>query len=37
VRGRVQGTDDDVPAEQLEDHVVRWPIRLPKRAMGPRK
>jgi uncharacterized protein len=37
VRGRVQGSDDDVSAEQLEDHVVNWPIRLPKRAREPRK
>jgi hypothetical protein len=37
VRGRVQGTDDDVPAEHLEDHVVRWPIRLPKCAKEPRR
>ncbi|HLH88413.1 MAG TPA: YcgN family cysteine cluster protein [Xanthobacteraceae bacterium] len=37
VRGRVQGSDDDVSAEQLEDHVVSWPMRLPKRAKEPRK
>ena len=37
VRGRVQGSDDDVATEQLEDHVVNWPIRLPKRAKEPRK
>ena len=32
VRGRVQGTEDDVGAADLEDHIVRWPMLLPKRA-----
>ena len=37
VRGRVQGSETDVPDDQLENHVVRWPIRLPKGAKEPRK
>jgi uncharacterized cysteine cluster protein YcgN (CxxCxxCC family) len=37
VRGRLSGTDDVISDPQLEDHIVRWPIRLPKRAREPRK
>jgi uncharacterized cysteine cluster protein YcgN (CxxCxxCC family) len=37
VRGRLQGSETDVPDDQLENHVVRWPIRLPKAAKEPRK
>ena len=32
VRGRVQGTEDEIPDEDLEDHIVQWPALLPKRA-----
>jgi hypothetical protein len=32
VRGRVYGTEEDVPDADLEDHIVRWPALLPKRA-----
>ena len=32
VRGRVQGTEDEIPDADLEDHIVRWPEQLPKRA-----
>ena len=32
VRGRVQGTEDTVPDEELQDHIVTWPGVLPKRA-----
>jgi uncharacterized cysteine cluster protein YcgN (CxxCxxCC family) len=32
VRGRVQGTENEIADEDLEDHIVRWPARLPKRA-----
>jgi hypothetical protein len=32
VRGRVYGSEDDVPDDQLQDHIVQWPARLPKRA-----
>jgi hypothetical protein len=28
----VEGTEDDVPDEELEDHIVQWPQLLPKRA-----
>jgi uncharacterized cysteine cluster protein YcgN (CxxCxxCC family) len=37
VRGRLSGTDAEISDEQLEEHIVRWPIRLPKRAHAPRK
>ena len=32
VRGRVKDSEDDVPDETLEDRIVDWPVRLPKRA-----
>ena len=32
VRGRVEGTEDTVPDDQLENHIVAWPVLLPKRA-----
>jgi uncharacterized protein len=32
VRGRVEGTDEEIPDEDLEDHIVSWPALLPKRA-----
>jgi len=34
VRGRVAALEDRVPDEDLEDHIVAWPMRLPKRARG---
>jgi len=37
VRGRLRGSETDVPDDQLENHVVRWPIRLPKCAKEPPK
>jgi uncharacterized protein len=36
VRGRVSASEDDVPDEQLEDHIVRWPAKLPKAAQRKR-
>jgi uncharacterized cysteine cluster protein YcgN (CxxCxxCC family) len=32
VRGRVTHSEDEVPDEQLEDHIVDWPLRWPRRA-----
>jgi uncharacterized cysteine cluster protein YcgN (CxxCxxCC family) len=32
VRGRVGASEVDVPDEALEDHIVSWPLKLPKRA-----
>jgi uncharacterized cysteine cluster protein YcgN (CxxCxxCC family) len=32
VRGRVQGTENEIADEDLEDHIVQWPALLPKRA-----
>jgi hypothetical protein len=37
VRGRLSGTEEDISDDQLEDHIVRWPIRLPKKAREPKK
>jgi uncharacterized cysteine cluster protein YcgN (CxxCxxCC family) len=30
--GRVGASEVDVPDEDLEDHIVNWPLKLPKRA-----
>ena len=32
VRGRVEGTEGDVSVDELQDHIVKWPAMLPKRA-----
>jgi hypothetical protein len=32
VRGRVEGTEDEIPEDELEDHIVRWPEILPRQA-----
>jgi uncharacterized cysteine cluster protein YcgN (CxxCxxCC family) len=32
VRGRVRGTENEIPDADLEDHIVQWPSLLPKRA-----
>jgi len=32
VRGRVRASEVDVPDKDLEDHIVSWPLKLPKRA-----
>jgi uncharacterized cysteine cluster protein YcgN (CxxCxxCC family) len=32
VRGRISGTEETVPDEDLEDHIVSWPQKLPKAA-----
>src|SRR5271155_3740508 len=32
VRGRVGASEVDVPDRDLEDHIVSWPLKLPKRA-----
>jgi uncharacterized cysteine cluster protein YcgN (CxxCxxCC family) len=34
VRGRVAASEDDVDDADLEDHIVRWPALLPRRARG---
>ena len=36
VRGRVPVLEDEIPEEALEDRIVDWPKRLPKRAREPR-
>lgn len=33
VRGRVAALEDDLPLEDYVDHMVRWPLRLPRGAM----
>ena len=39
VRGRVTESEDDVPDDKLEDHIVSWPGKVPKaaRAVGRRQ
>jgi uncharacterized cysteine cluster protein YcgN (CxxCxxCC family) len=37
VRGRVKETDEDTPASELENHIVQWPGRIPKKALKPAK
>ena len=32
VRGRMRATELDVRDDQLEDYIVSWPLKLPKRA-----
>jgi uncharacterized cysteine cluster protein YcgN (CxxCxxCC family) len=32
VRGRVAACEDDVNHDALEDYIVSWPLRWPKRA-----
>ena len=32
VRGRMYALEDAMPDEDLEDHIVTWPARMPKRA-----
>ena len=32
VRGRVVATEDQIKPEHLEDRIVGWPLRMPKRA-----
>jgi uncharacterized cysteine cluster protein YcgN (CxxCxxCC family) len=34
VRGRVAANEKHVPDDELEDHIVRWPGMVPKRARG---
>jgi len=36
VRGRVRAQEDDVPERELEDRIVDWPLRIPKRARAKR-
>ncbi len=31
VRGRVRFSEVDVPDKELEDHIVKWPGRVPKK------
>lgn len=32
VRGRLGASERTVPDDELEDHIVNWPLRMPKRA-----
>ena len=32
VRGRMSGTENEISDEELEDHIVSWPMRVPKKA-----
>jgi hypothetical protein len=33
-KGRIAAGEDDVPISDYPDHIVRWPMRAPKRATG---
>jgi uncharacterized protein len=37
VRGRVRGTENEIPDADLEDHIVQWPSLLPKRARAKKR
>ena len=37
VRGRISASEADIPVAELEDHIVKWPGIIPKRALGKRK
>jgi len=37
VGGRVEASEEAVPFAELEDHIVRWPVLLPRRARQRRK
>ncbi len=37
VRGRVGASEKDVPDEELEEHIVSWPLKLPKGARRKKK
>jgi uncharacterized cysteine cluster protein YcgN (CxxCxxCC family) len=32
VRGKVSGNESDIPDDQLEDHLVNWPMEVPQGA-----
>ena len=34
VRGRVEGTEEDFPLSEWEDHIVNWPGQFPAKARG---
>ncbi len=34
VRGRVEGTEEDIPLTEWEDHIVSWPGQFPAKARG---
>ena len=36
VRGRVEGSETDIPLSDWEDHIVKWPGQFPKKAKAPR-
>jgi hypothetical protein len=37
VRGRLGAEEKDVPDEELENHIVTWPLKIPKRARGTKR
>jgi uncharacterized cysteine cluster protein YcgN (CxxCxxCC family) len=34
VRGRVVGSEDEIPLSDWEDHIVKWPGQFPRQARG---
>jgi len=37
VRGRVSAGEQDVDDDDLEERIVQWPVRMPKRAREPKR
>jgi uncharacterized cysteine cluster protein YcgN (CxxCxxCC family) len=37
VRKRVSAAEQDVDDDDLEERIVHWPLRMPKRARGPKR
>jgi len=37
VRGRVRGSENEIPDADLEDHIVAWPARAAEKAAGVRQ
>jgi uncharacterized cysteine cluster protein YcgN (CxxCxxCC family) len=37
VRGRVSAAEQDVADDDLEERIVQWPLRMPKRAREPKR
>jgi len=37
VRGRMSGTENEISDDRLEDHIVSWPMRVPKKAREKKK
>ncbi|MGL4729471.1 MAG: YcgN family cysteine cluster protein [Bosea sp. (in: a-proteobacteria)] len=36
VKGRVSAMEDDVPLDELQEHLANWPLRMPRKARAVR-